>query len=350
MRVLLLGPYPPPHGGVQNNLLSIHDLLRKKGFSSQIVNITRFRSTEREGVFHPKNWFQLLVLLLRLRYDIIHLHIGGTVTPRLLALSFLCCMMPRSKAVLTFHSGGYPASKEGRSARPRSFRGFVFRRFDRIIGVNREIVELFHRFGVPEEKVRLILPHALSLEPPSHGLPERLDAFYRLHRPVLLTVGGLEPEYDLAIQIEALGVVRVQHPGAGLVIIGSGSLEPDLRRAIGSTPYARDILLCGDVPHEDTLLAMRVCDVFLRTTRFDGDSVAVREAMHFGVPVIATDTGMRPAGVRLVPVGEPRALEHTIALQLEQPTVPRTTAESNEENIEAVLALYDELMGEAGNR
>ena len=344
MRVLLLGPYPPPHGGVGSNLVSIHELLRKKGLSSQVINITRSRRAEGEGVLYPRSWLQLLVLLLRLRYDIVHLHIGGNVTPRLLALSLVCCMMPRRKAVLTFHSGGYPASKEGSSARPRSFRGFVFRRFDRIVGVNREIVELFRRFGVPEEKVRLILPHALSSEATARALPERFDGFIRSHRPVLLTVGGLEPEYDCAIQIEALGAVRTKHPSAGLVIVGSGSLEPDLRGTIGSKPYARDILLCGDVPHDDTLLAMRACDVFLRTTRYDGDSIAVREALHLGVPVIATDTGMRPAGVRLIPVADPRALERAIMLQLEQPAVSRGPAESSEENIEAVLALYDELM------
>ncbi|MCX6831691.1 MAG: glycosyltransferase, partial [candidate division Zixibacteria bacterium] len=192
--MLLLGPYPPPHGGVQSNLVSIHELLRKKAFSSQVINITRSRGTEGDGVFYPKSWFQLLILLLRLRYDIIHLHIGGNVTPRLLALSLVCCLMPRRTAVLTFHSGGYPASKEGRSARPWSLRGFVFRRFDRIIGVNREIVELFHRFGVPEERVRLILPHSLPVALTAQALPERLDGFFRSHRPVLLTVGGLEPE------------------------------------------------------------------------------------------------------------------------------------------------------------
>src|SRR5437667_357439 len=83
--------------------------------------------------------FEALWLLLKLRYDIIHLHIGGDLSSRLLALSLVCCSIPGTKTILTFHSGGYPASKAGRTAHPRTLRGFILRRFDAIIAVNREI-------------------------------------------------------------------------------------------------------------------------------------------------------------------------------------------------------------------
>ena len=56
------------------------------------------------------------------------------------------------------------------------------------------------------------------------------------------------------------------------------------------------------------LRAIWDADVFLRTTLYDGDSVAVREALHLGTPVVATDNGMRPEGVRLFPVGNLDAL------------------------------------------
>ena len=46
---------------------------------------------------------------------------------------------------------------------------------------------------------------------------------------LLLTVGLLEPEYDLPLQIDVLGQVRERYPEAGLIIAGSGSLEQLLR-------------------------------------------------------------------------------------------------------------------------
>ncbi len=46
----------------------------------------------------------------------------------------------------------------------------------------------------------------------------------------------------------------------------------------------------------------------LRTTWYDGDAISVREALHFGVPVIASDNGMRPEGTHLIPARDLEAL------------------------------------------
>lgn len=200
---------------------------------------------------------------------------------------------------------------------------------------------MFLRFGVPAERVRLIAPHAIAA--PAPRLPENLERFYRGHRPVLLTVGLLEPEYDLELQIELLGELRQRFPGAGLVIAGSGSLEQRLREAIRSKPYAEHVLLAGDVAHAETLRAIFDCDVFLRTTKYDGDSVAVREALHFGTPVIATDNGMRPEGVELIPPSDLKALREAVEARLDR-LEPRPVREiGSEENIRAVYDLYSTL-------
>ena len=44
---------------------------------------------------------------------------------------------------------------------------------------------------------------------------------------------------------------------------------------------------------------MKTCDLFLRPTNSDGDSVSVRESLSLGVPVIASDAAPRPNGTIL---------------------------------------------------
>src|SRR5262245_23896779 len=346
MRVLQLGPYPPPHGGVQTNLVAIRRFLLSRGIPCAVINLTRYRREDGDEIYYPKNPLEVLRLLTRLRYDIIHLHFGGNLSPRLMMLALACCMMPRSKTVLTFHSGGYPLSKAGMSARPLTFRGFVLRRFDRVIGVNRELEILFRRFGVAEGQIRLIYPHAISLDSAEKSLPDQLARFFQTHSPTLLTVSGLEPEYDIPLQIDVLGQVRERFPDAGLVIIGSGSLEAEVRARIEGRPYAEHILLCGDVPHSTTLRAIAESDVFLRTTLYDGDSISVREALHIGTPVIATDNGMRPSGTRLIPCSDPEALRRTIEQVLTQGAPEQSQGDTGERNIEQVFELYQELIKE----
>ncbi len=338
MRVLLLGPYPPPHGGVQTNLTAIRGLLLRRRIPCAVINLHRFRSARDEAVYHPTSALALLWLLVRMHADIVHLHIGGAVPLRLAVLCLACTLKPGGKSVLTFHSGGYASSPEGKQARPRTLRGFVFRRFDRVIAVNPEIAALFARFGVAPERIRLIAPHALPSEAPAQPLPPALHDFFDTHKPILATVGLLEPEYDLPLQMEALGRVREHFPKAGLVIIGAGSLEAELRARL-----PENVQLAGDVPHAATLRAIAEADVFLRTTLYDGDSVAVREALHLGTPVIATDNRMRPEGVRLIPPSNLDALVRAIVEQLSAPR-PHACPGDADANIEAVLKVYAELV------
>ncbi len=341
-----MGPYPPPHGGVQTNLVAIRQFLMARGIPCAVINLTRFRREDDDEVYYPKNAFQVLKLLARLQYDIIHMHIGGNLSTRLLMLGLTCSLIPRSKSVLTFHSGGYPLSEAGKSADPFTFRGFVFRRFDRVISVNQELEQLFRRFGVAAWRVRLINPHATSIHSSETSLPNHLAQFYQTHKPRMVTVSGLEPEYELPLQIDVLGSVRERFPNAGLVIIGSGSLEAELRKKIQSKSYAEHILLCGDIPHPVTLRAIAESDLSLRTTLYDGDSISVREALLAGIPVIATDNGMRPDGTYLIPRPDPDALHQAIEHVLTHRPRGQARGETGERNIEEVFELYQELLVE----
>ncbi|SRR5579862_5434027 len=345
MRVLLLGPYPPPHGGVQTNLVGIRSFLLKHETPCAVINITRHRKPEADEVYYPQGPLHLLGLLSRLQYDVLHLHIGGMLTSRLLALGLICAKWPGKRSVLTFHSGGFPSSPEGQALGPASFAAFVLRAFDGVIGVNEEIVAFLQRLSVPTSRTRLISPYvSVTSEIKDASLPDSLSSFFAAHDPVLISVGLLEPEYDLPLQITALPKIRDRFPDAGLLLVGSGSLEQNLRSQIQSNSCSEHILLAGDVPHAATMEGVRRSRLMLRTTLYDGDALSVREALELGTPVIATDNGMRPAGVRLTPISDLQALLATVEQELLQPPANKKTPIADETNLQAVFDFYQELL------
>ena len=344
MRVVQLGPWPPPFGGVQTHLVALRRRMDDAGVPNQVVNITSAPESGAPGVHYPRSAAALLRTLLSVPADIIHLHLGGHLSGRLLALAALCTSLPGRRSVLTFHSGGYPSSPAGQSASPRTLRGRILRRFDRIVVVNRELEQLFVRFGCAPSRIRVILPHPH----PDRAAAERevlepgLEAFRRAHDPLLVSVNLLEPEYDIALQIDALAAIRDGHPQAGLVVVGSGSQDGEIRRVAASSPVAEHTLVTGDVAHGQTLALILRAGALLRTTRFDGDSISVREALALGTPVVATDTGMRPDGCHLFPVGSLSGLVEAArgALDAARPT-PEEDAEGDD--LDQVLKVYREL-------
>src|SRR5579884_2695593 len=220
MRVALLGPWPPPWGGVQTNVVDIREYVREQGHTCAVIGITRHRQPERDDLFFPQAAPGLISRLFRGRYDIIHLHVGGAIPLRVIALALTATLAPRARSVLTLHSGGYPSSADAGRLTRRSLLAVVLRRFDALIGVNREMIDMFVRLGVAPERAHLIPPHAVARAKIASRLTDPLASFFARHNDVLIAVSGLEPEYDLPRQVEALGEVLKSHPRTGLAILG----------------------------------------------------------------------------------------------------------------------------------
>jgi glycosyltransferase involved in cell wall biosynthesis len=344
LSVVQLGVYPPPHGGVQTNVVAIHQRLRERGHRGFVISLSRHRQTGIENVFFPRTPLEVCRLLVTLPVNVAHFHIGGDITNRLAALAAFLSALPGRQTVLTLHSGGYPASVPGR--RPLRLKAIlaVFRKFDALVGVNPELRDFLASSGIAPGKTHLIEPFpSLTRLKSESAFQPALQAFCAAQKPLLVTVGLLEPEYDLPLQFAVLRKLRQTHPDAGLAIVGSGSLKDDLIRQIAAEPYNERILLAGDVPHPATIELIRRAAALLRTTLYDGDSIAIREALQLATPVVATDNGMRPPGVFLAPIGDADAVARQVLNVLATPRPQRDTidgARSETDGIDDMLALY----------
>lgn len=344
MHVLQLGPYPPPEGGISRNILAIREELERRGHRCSIIATSRsVAKREESGVYHPQSAFGLLRLLFSIDHDVLHLHVGGNITRRVLALVFACGLWRRGKNILSFHSGGYPHTREGKRARRTSLQGWLFRRFARVIAVSPLIADVFERYGIRNDRLSVIQPFVPKTPDPNVEIPAELIEFAQKANPLLLSVCLLEPEYDLFMQIDAMGKLLARFPDAGLLIVGSGSLKRQLQKRIAVKPHRDRIMLAGNVEHAVTLHLINECDALLRTTLFDGDAIAIREALFLDTPVIATDNGMRPEGVHLIPINDPAALIAKIADVVEKPKQKKPSKVANTSNIDAVIDIYAEL-------
>src|SRR6185369_6438679 len=113
------------------NILAIRDSLRAGGHRCSIIATSRSTQTSDEpDVYHPRSVTALLGLLRKIDFDILHLHIGGNLSSRVLALALACSAAARNKSVLTVHSGAFAAEKQSAEvSRSGSVTGRVFRSF-----------------------------------------------------------------------------------------------------------------------------------------------------------------------------------------------------------------------------
>jgi len=344
LNVLQLGPYPPPEGGISRNMLAIRDELLTRGHSCSIIATSRSSRVDKEtDVYHPRSAIELLRLLWSMDYDVLHLHIGGDISRRVLALAAACSFFGRKKSVLTLHSGAYPLTEEAKKASPKSLRGRIFRRFSRLVAVNQEIADVFRRHGIHSDRIKMILPYSLRQPDQNVEVPDELSVFQNQHTPILLSVGGLEKDYDPVFQINAMKGILAEFPKAGLMMVGDGSMRSEVESVIAASGYAEQIYLAGNIEHGITLHLINNADILLRTTLFDGDAISIREALFLGTPVLATNTQSRPEGVHLIEMGDKDGLVNMIKQIISTPSKEGSQSLPNNENIREIVDLYEGL-------
>ncbi|HEY2832722.1 MAG TPA: glycosyltransferase family 4 protein [Sporichthyaceae bacterium] len=193
----------------------------------------------------------------------------------------------------------------------------VARSADVLLGASADLVALARRAGARDAR-----PGAVAAPPLPAVLPARAEARAALgvlDRPFVLTVGRLAPQKDYPTLLTAAASWQQRHPVPLLGIVGSGPLEPELRRLI--TAQQLPVALLG--PLDDIATPLAAADVAVISSVWEARSLFAQEALHAGVPLVATEVGGIPETVGeaavLVPPRDPAALAAAVTRLLDDP-------------------------------
>jgi sugar transferase (PEP-CTERM/EpsH1 system associated) len=266
---------------------------------------------------------RLAGLLRRERVDVVHSHNWPTF--------LFTWAAARLAGVPVVIHGEHGHESSGRQSRRRLFvRSWLGKRVTRLTAVARDLArEIVETWGIAAERVTVIVngvdlarfdvPHPVAALRRELSLPEAAR--------VVLTVGGLRPVKDLPTAIRGLARLLRSVPDARLVVVGSNwtGLQPELESLARALGVADRVIFAGlrhDVP---ALLAL--CDVYVNSSRFEGMSNTILEAMTAARPVVATRVGGNPELVTdgvsgfLVPVGDDLRLAERLEQILRDPAL-----------------------------
>ena len=107
---------------------------------------------------------------------------------------------------------------------------------------------------------------------------------------VVLFLGRIHPKKGLDLLIPALQQVLSSCPSLYLILAGpdDGGYRRALEEMIGRATVGDHVIFTGEVLNDDKRVLLAGSDLFVLPSRQEGDSVAVKEAMASGLPVIVT--------------------------------------------------------------
>ena len=355
LSVGLVGPLPPPSGGMANQTLQLAALLRGEGIEVETVQVNApyqpAWAGRIKGVRALARLVPYLATLWRTagRVQVFHVMANSGWSWHLFAAPAIWIARLRGKPVVVNYRGG---EADGFLARARRWVAPSMERADAVIVPSGFLEGVFRKYGFATR----VVPNIVNLE--------RFSSAREPHAgtgPRLLVARNLEPIYDNATALRAFVLVRERHPDATLVIAGSGPLRAELERLAAELDIAGAVTFTGRVDNAAMAALYRNADVMLNPSLVDNTPNSVLESLACGVPVVSTDVGGVPYLVEdgrtalLVPPQAPEAMAGAVLRLAAEPALAAALREAGLRQVQQytwasvrprLLAVYQHVLAE----
>lgn len=304
----IVGPLPPPSGGMANQCEQLVRLLREDGVRVELVRTNAdYRPAWIGRVPLVRAFARLLPYLLALwratgRSQVVHVLANSGWAWHLFAAPAVWIARLRGVPVIVNYRGGHAETFLARA--PAHVLGTL-----RLASVHVTPSGFLERVFAAHGLAAIIVPNIVDL---SRFRPRPPRVFG--DAPHLIVTRNLEPIYDIPTAIRAFAALRRAFPRARLTVAGSGPERGRLQALVDELGLGDAVRFSGRIANADIPALYADADCLLNPSTVDNMPISLLEAFASGVPVVSTDAGgipdMAEHGVSalLVPVGDAAAM------------------------------------------
>lgn len=327
LRLALVGPVPPPAGGMAMQTRQLAELLAQEQAQIELVAtnapyrpaiVARLPIIRALFRFVPY-WFALWRAAGRA--EVFHLMANSGWSWHLFAVPALwVCRLRRVPMVVNYRGGEAGMFLQRRADWVRAgLRGAV------LVVPSAFLQQVFAAHGMAAQVVPNIVDPA-RFRPQATKTGDVNDA------PHLLVARNLEAIYDNATALRAFTQVLREFPRAQLTLAGTGPQLAQLQRLATELGISRSVRFAGRLGRDEMAAELRRSTVAINPSTVDNMPNSVLEALASGVPVVSTNVGGVPFIVQhgvdalLVPPADPAAMAHALLRVLADPALAQQLA------------------------
>lgn len=309
LRIALVGPLPPPAGGMANQTRQLAELLRGEGASVELVQVNApYKPAWAGRIKGVRAVFRLLPYLEHLwqacgRANIVHVMANSGWSWHLFAMPAIRIAALRGTPVVVNYRGGEAGPFLDKAA--ASVRA-TLRHSAGLLLPSGFLLEVFGRHGMQGRVVPNIID-LVRFHPAEHYPPNP-------QAPHIVVARNLEPIYGIDVALRAFAAVAAKLPAARLSVAGSGPLRDELEQLATTLGVADRVRFTGRLDRDQMAALYREADLSLNPSHVDNMPNSVLESLASGVPVVSTDVGGVPFIVEhgrtalLVPANDAEAM------------------------------------------
>ena len=342
MRVLMVGPDRSVHGGISGVVNNYYDA-GLNGMIDLCYIGTMVEGTKITKLLQAvKAYFRFLVKLPK--YDIVHVNMASDSSYYRKSVFIRTAKACHKKVVIHQHGGNFPEFYE----KELSDKGRA--RVKKVLSMGDAFLVLGTAwkdfFGTIIERDNItVLPDAIRI-------PKREEKQYGRHK--ILYLGRLCKAKGIGELLTVMPRLRERYPDIRLYLAGIWEDKELQEQAETLREYVTDLGWIGGAEKQRYL---KECDIFVMPSYFEGQSVAILEAMANSCGIVASKTGGIPdmiiegeTGIFAEP-GDTETLEEGLLKLLADPALCRKLGEnarrkaeaefSIDTNMKQLLAIYE---------
>lgn len=155
-----------------------------------------------------------------------------------------------------------------------------------VIAPSQLVQETLLKYGV-KSPIRII-PTGVSLPDTNASNNDLRHKFgFTETQPIILSLGRLAFEKNIALTISAFSELRQQYPEARLVIAGDGPARKSLEEQVSELSLTEEVVFTGMVDHESIADYYKMSNVFVSSSDTETQGLTFIEAMASNRPFVA---------------------------------------------------------------
>jgi glycosyltransferase involved in cell wall biosynthesis len=158
--------------------------------------------------------------------------------------------------------------------------------YSKIICVSGAVKDSFADYPAPYRRKLSVVHNGIEWTPsPLDRAQARAQFQLPQDQVLILALGRMKRQKNYSFLLERVA----QTPGAFLVVAGDGEERPMLEALVREHAIASRVCFLGNVDRPGAVALLKAADIFVQPSLYEGQSNAVLEAMHAGLPIIVSD-------------------------------------------------------------
>lgn len=324
LRIAIVGPLPPPSGGMANQCRQLVRLLREEGLAVELVQTNAAYKPAWVGSIPVlRAFFRLIPYLMELwraagKNQLFHVFANSGWAWHLFAAPAVAIAHLRGIPIIVNYRGGnadpFLASAPGYVSR-------MLRGVAAVVTPSGFLRDVFAKYDIPTTIIANIIDLTRF---------KQRETGFGVHAPHLIVARNFENIYDIPTAIRAFAGVYKRFPDARLTLAGTGPEREACERLATDLGIRDRIHFAGRIDNDRIPELYADADIAINPSTVDNMPISILEAYASGVPVVTTDVGGIPyiaeheRTALLVPARDPEAMAGAILRLLDTPSLVET--------------------------